>query len=64
MNQTGVIYMYTSPSNKKYVGQTIRLNKRIEQHINSSRDKNDTSYDYAFHRAIRKYGYDNMKFEI
>lgn len=64
MNKTGVIYMFTSPTGKKYVGQTIRLQKRINQHINSSLNENDLGYNYAFHRAIRKYGFDSFKFQI
>lgn len=60
----GLIYMYTSPSDKKYVGQTIRLKKRIEQHIQSAYDEKSAAYNCAFHKAIRKYGIENFKFEI
>lgn len=64
MEQTGLIYMYTAPNGKRYVGQTIRLNKRIIQHKQGATNPNLTSYNCAFHRAIRKYGYDNFALEI
>ena len=55
--KTGVIYMYTSPSNKKYIGQTINEKSRKSQHKNL---KTDTS----FSRAIQKYGFSNFKYEV
>ena len=61
---TGLIYMYTAPNGKRYVGQTIRLEKRKSQHETQSLNPNCASYECAFHRAIRKYGIDNFKFEI
>lgn len=56
----GIIYMYTSPSGKKYVGQTIREEKRKKQHERACL-RNECS---CFHNAIIKYGYENMKYEI
>lgn len=55
----GVIYMYTSPSGKKYIGQTIREMKRKSQH------KSETSKSQThFGKAIRKYGWENFKYEV
>lgn len=62
--KTGLIYMYIAPNGKKYVGQTICFSKRDKQHRIDAYDKNSASYDCAFHRAIRKYGYDSFKLVI
>lgn len=52
--------MATSPSGKSYIGQTVeRLSKRIKKH---QYDANTN--DYAFARAIRKYGIDNIKWKV
>lgn len=55
----GIIYMYTSPSGKLYIGQTINETRRKSQH------RIDTiKTDTYFGRALRKYGYDNFKYEV
>ena len=64
MEQTGLIYMYTAPNGKRYVGQTVRLDKRIIQHKQGARNHNLASYNCALHRAIRKYGYDSFVLDI
>ena len=64
MEEYGVIYMYTSPSNKKYVGQTIYPDKRHLQHLKNAFNPNTPDYNNAIHRAFRKYGIENMKYEI
>lgn len=52
------IYMHTSPSGKKYIGQTCqKLNRRWRNGIGY---KNNP----YFWRAIQKYGWDNFKHEI
>lgn len=54
----GIIYCLTSPSGKKYIGQTIRnFDKRFEEHC----IKNESRILY---NAIQKYGRDNFKKEI
>lgn len=53
----GYIYMITSPSGKKYIGQTIRsIKERLDEHPR----KKDC---IAIHNAIQKYGWENMKKE-
>jgi hypothetical protein len=48
----GIIYCATSPSNKKYYGQSIgSLEKRIKRHY-SSRSSDDNT---IFHNALQKY---------
>lgn len=55
---TGVIYCYTNMINgKKYIGQTFREIDRKQEH------KNKVPKAY-FHQAIKKYGWDNFKYEI
>ena len=52
----GCIYMRISPSDGKYVGQTIlNENKRWQQHCNASNNPNATDYNTIICRAIRKY---------
>lgn len=54
----GVIYMYTSPSGKKYIGQTINEKSRKYSHKSTTIKK-----DTAFGRALRKYGFENFTYE-
>lgn len=52
----GIIYIATSPSGKKYVGQTIHtMEHRWNQHVNDSRTRKGHQCT-ALHNAIRKYG--------
>ena len=53
----GIIYKYTSPSGKVYIGQSIDIDTRWRQHINAKDN-------YAIHNAIKKYGKENFKFEV
>lgn len=59
----GIIYCATFNNGKKYIGQTSnKLNQRINEHFSAARNnKKDTS---IFHKAIRKYGEDNITWEI
>lgn len=58
MNKKYIIYMYTSPSGKSYIGQTCNETGRIRKHRNSGK------YDTAFARAIAKYGFENFKYTV
>ena len=53
----GIIYKYTSPSNKVYIGQTIHEHRRYMTH---KRGDGDTK----FCRAIRKYGFENFTYDV
>ena len=54
----GIIYKYTNKVNgKSYIGQTTNPKARHIQHKNTYED----SY---FHRAIKKYGFDNFQYEV
>lgn len=55
----GVIYRYTSPDGKIYVGQTLYLQrKRINKHKYEAFTKH---CDTPFGRAIRKYGWEAIR---
>lgn len=54
---TGIIYMYTSPNGKKYIGQTWHEQKRKWDHKSAKRNS-------LFHKAIKKYGVDSFVYEI
>lgn len=55
----GYIYCITSPSGKRYIGQTERhYEKRFREHCALS------NCCILLENAIRKYGKDNMKFEV
>jgi group I intron endonuclease len=54
----GVIYCLTSPSGKKYIGQTLRkLEKRMNEH------KKMITGCVALNNAIQKYGFDKFQIE-
>lgn len=53
----GIIYKYTSPSNKMYIGQTIHEHVRYMRHKRIEGDN-------KFHRAIKKYGFENFTYEV
>lgn len=59
----GIIYMFTSPSGKHYIGQTINpFNLRKSKHVCEALNppKNKTCSPY-FHAAIRKHGIEKFK---
>ena len=55
----GIIYKYTSPSGKCYIGQTINECSRKRAH-----SKKHGGKCLKFYNAIDKYGYDNFKYEV
>lgn len=57
MNQNYLIYKFTSPSGKSYIGQTNNLIKRFSAHRRSN-------VKTVFCSAIKKYGFDNFTHEI
>jgi len=61
----GIIYKATSPSGKVYIGKTVsELKERKRCHFKDANNKNRRGYDSAFPRAIRKYGIENLVWEI
>lgn len=62
MNKSYIIYKVTNMVNNKiYIGKTIyTLNKRKSEHIITTKSK---CGNMVFHKAIRKYGEENFKWE-
>lgn len=59
------IYKATNKINGKvYIGFDSNWPKRRNEHESESFNKNITQYNYAFHKAIRKYGKDGFDWEI
>lgn len=59
------IYRFTNKTNGKcYVGQTNNIEKRKRGHKSESFNPKANGYNLAFHRAIRKYGWDGFDFEV
>ena len=59
------IYCFTNRyNNKKYIGQSIQLEVRYDQHKRNCLNPNDHSYNSKFYRALRKYGFENFNYEI
>jgi hypothetical protein len=52
----GIIYKYTSPSGKCYIGQTINEKERKNQHKRTYIKVENLKLDTAFYKSIRKYG--------
>lgn len=55
-----IVYKYTSPSGKVYVGQTCRESLRKLQHRNCA----ERGVNTAFYRAVRKYGFSALTYEV
>lgn len=59
MNDIGVIYCLTSPSGRRYVGQSWNFNSRI-----SNYRKYKCSDQPKIYYALKKYGFDSFEVEI
>ena len=55
----GLIYKYTSPSGKVYIGKTTDEKSRKSKH-----KTNSVKLNTHFAKAIRKYGFENFKYEV
>ena len=47
-----------------YIGQSINIEKRWQDHKREARTEGFPQYNYTIHQAFRKYGLDNFSFEI
>lgn len=60
-NKSG-IYKFTFPSGKVYIGQSIDLYKRINQHIWQS--KHPIRTQFKLYKALKYYGIENIQLDI
>ena len=61
----GIIYKATFSNGKSYIGQTTKeLEQRKKGHLQTSKRKKDRGYVYPFYCAIRKYGWEDLTWEI
>ena len=51
-------------NNKCYIGSSIRVQERWQQHKNVAFNSNHKHYHYPLYQAFRKYGLENFSFEI
>ena len=59
------IYKITNLINEKiYIGQSVDINYRFNNHKSESFNPKSNAYNTAIHRAIRKYGIENFSFEV
>ena len=61
---TGIYCFVNNINHKKYVGQSINVFERRNQHKYRYNVNKDSGYNSAFHSALRKYGWNNFSFYI
>lgn len=61
---TGIYKITNKINNKVYVGQSINIYERFNQHKRNAFNEFTHTYDYPLYRAIRKYGLENFEFEV
>ena len=59
------VYKITNLINQKqYIGSSVRVEKRWQQHKNDAFNSKNKKYNYPLYQAFRKYGIQNFAFEI
>ena len=59
------VYKITNLINQKsYIGSSVRVKKRWQQHKNDAFNPNNEKYNYPLYQAFRKYGINNFSFLI
>lgn len=61
---TGIYLIENLANGKKYIGQSVDVEKRWKNHLSAAFNINEKVYGYPLYRAIRKYGKDNFKFSM
>lgn len=61
---TGIYKVTNKINNKCYIGQSVDIKSRFQQHESQAYNKKRNSYNFTLYRAIRKYGIKNFSFEI
>ena len=60
----GIYRIYNKINNKNYIGQSINIEKRWEEHKRAMNYENEHTYNYPLYKAFRKYGLDSFEFSI
>lgn len=59
------IYKFTNlKNNLSYIGQSISLENRYNQHYNNHKNKKLHDYYTDFYKALREFGFENFSYEI
>jgi group I intron endonuclease len=62
-----IIYIYkieNKLNGKKYIGQTINLEKRIKNHLSFSKTENKSYLNNKLYLELKNYSFNNFKWEI
>ena len=63
-DKCGIYIIKNDINDKVYIGQSINIHKRIQEHFWKSECSKDVSYNSALHAAIRKYGKEHFYYEV
>ena len=61
---TGIYKITNKINNKIYIGQSINIARRWQEHRQRAFNINGSQYNIPLYKAIRKYGLNNFSFEI
>lgn len=61
---TGIYKITNKINGNSYIGLSVNIEQRWQQHKNRYKNINDKEYNKTLYRAFRKYGIENFTFEI
>lgn len=64
MKNVGIYKFYNPQENKYYIGLSIHLDTRYNEHRRNSQNPNHVNYYCDFYKAVRKYGFENFEYSI
>lgn len=60
----GIYKITNKTNNHSYIGQSVQIETRWNNHKIAAFNPNDKAYEYPLYRAFRKYGIENFNFEV